>query len=826
MTSSRGRLFLWALAGMVLLALVLVAGTAYTQQAQTGVEVIPEVKHDVSPPLRDIPPKPRHSGPPEEHEIRLLHPPRPIQHVPDSALQTFALPRVATTAGLNFDGVSANGSAPPDTNGSAGQTQFVQWVNTEFEVWDKNGNHLMGPTPGNTIWSGFGGPCQKNNDGDPIAQYDKLNNRWIMSQFSVSSAPPFYQCVAVSTTDDATGTFNRYAFQESGFNDYPKIGVWPDAYYATYNNFGPNGSNFVGALLCAMDGAEMRAGNTATQQCFQLNPNFGGVLPGDVDGATPPPAGETESFVNFGTNSLNLWEMHVDFSNSSNTTLTGPTSLSVNAFSEACGGGTCIPQTGTTQQLDSLADRVMYRLAYRNFGSHESLVVNHSVTAGSSVGVRWYEIQNPASAPTVAQQSTFAPDSNYRWMGSIAMDQAGDIALGYSVSSSSAHPAISYTGRISTDPADTMESEASIFQGNGSQNGGLSRWGDYSSMSVDPVEDCTFWYTTEYIPSNGSFNWNTRIASFKFNNCTGGAIPAFSITTSPGSATVGQGSTANYTIAIAGFNGFSDTVNLTMGSLPAGVTPNFNPSSLSAGQTSTLSLATTGSTPAGTYPITIVASTASLTHTAEVNLVVKAPDFTISASPSSRTVTQGNGTSYTVTIGALNGFTGTVGFSTTGLPSGAGATFSPTTVTTSGNSTMNVTTSTTTPTGTYTITITGTSGSLHHSASVRLVVNSVNPPDFSISASPSSQTVGHPGSTSYTVTVTALNGFTGTVSFSVSGLPSNTTAKFNPTSVTGSGTSKLTITTTKRTKTGTFTLTIKGTSGSLSHTTTVGLTVH
>ncbi|HEX6503854.1 MAG TPA: choice-of-anchor D domain-containing protein [Terriglobales bacterium] len=176
-------------------------------------------------------------------------------------------------------------------------------------------------------------------------------------------------------------------------------------------------------------------------------------------------------------------------------------------------------QSGTTNTLDSLADRLMYRLAWRKFpDGHESMVVTHSITSG----IRWYEIQNPNTSPTIFQQGTFAPDSNTRWMGSIAMDQAGDIALGYSLSSSSLHPSVFYTGRVPTDPAGNMESEASIVNGTGSQISGLHRWGDYSAMTVDPVDDCTFWYTQEYMKTTGSFNWNTRIANFKFPGCGGG----------------------------------------------------------------------------------------------------------------------------------------------------------------------------------------------------------------------------------------------------------------------------------------------------------------
>src|SRR5260370_42160753 len=198
-----------------------------------------------------------------------------------------------------------------------------------------------------------------------------------------------------------------------------------------------SGIRFLGPEVCAYDRSKMLTGQAATQQCFLLARTFGSLLPADLDGSTPPPGGSPGFVVSFATNSLQLWKFHVDWATPANSTLSGPTTLPVAAFSPACAGGTCIPQAGTTQQLDSLADRLMYRLSYRNFGDHESLLVNHSVTAGSSVGVRWYELRNPNGTPTVYQQGTYAPDSSYRWMGSLAMDRTGNIAVGYSVSSSS-----------------------------------------------------------------------------------------------------------------------------------------------------------------------------------------------------------------------------------------------------------------------------------------------------------------------------------------------------------------------------------------------------
>ena len=809
------------------------------QSAPSGPEVISAKQHDVSPPLRDIPPVPESKSKREmhRHDTNTL-PLAPTPPQTDPVLQTSAGPLVATTSGLSFAGVGQGdyghvvNVAPPDTNGAVGATQFLQWVNTSFAVFDKTtGALLYGPAAGNTFWSGFGDPCQSSNSGDPIAQYDKAAGRWVVTQPVFSS--PYKVCVAVSTTSDATGSYNRYVFPMSSyFPDYPKLAVWSDAYYMSFNSFSVFGpfSIFQGANVCALDRAQMLIGAAATMHCFQLSSSFGSLLPSDLDGKTAPPAGSPDFFVNFGTNSLNLWKFHVDFTTPANSTFTGPTSISVAAFSPACnGGGTCIPQLGTSQQLDSLADRLMYRLAYRNFGDHESLVVNHSVTAGSSVGVRWYELRSPNATPNVFQQGTFAPDADYRWMGSVAMDSAGDIAVGYSASSSSINPGIRYTGRTSSDPLGVLQAESTILNGTGSQLSGLSRWGDYSSMSVDPVDDCTFWYTNEYLKADGTFNWSTLIASFKFSGCGTPPTPDFSLSATPISQTVVQGNGTSYTVNLAPSGGFSGTVSFSVSGLPSGASDSFNPTSVTGSGSTTLTVTTSANTPAGSYPLTITGTSGSLTHTTSVTLVVNpapAPDFTISATPSSRTVTAGAGTTYTATVTAVNGFAGTVTLSLSGLPAGASGTFNPASVAGSGTSTLSISTTSSTPAGSYLLTITGTSGSLTHATSVTLVVSSAGGGgDFSISASPSSQTVSRSHSTTYTITITPTGGFSGTVSLSVSGLPNRTSASFNPATVTGSGMSTLTVTPGRKAPTGTFTLTIRGASGSITRSTTVTLLV-
>ncbi|MBC7677669.1 MAG: hypothetical protein H7233_01565 [Pseudorhodobacter sp.] len=526
--------------------LVVTSGASLTTASATPgngrPEVTSAVHHDTSGPLRGMPSKGR-SAIQHEHPAKPL-PFAPSTGAPDGALQTTPTVAVTPTGGLNFAGVGSRdygfvpNSAPPDTSGAVGATQYVQWVNESFAVFNKATGAIAAgfPKAGNTLWSGFGGGCEVNNDGDPIAQYDKAGGRWVLTQFSVStpSTDGYLQCVAVSTTSDATGTYNRYSFSygSTQFNDYPKLGVWPDGYYVTYNIF--NGNTFAGTKACAFDRSKMLTGATATQVCFQLGTSYAGLLPSDVDGTIAPPTGSPNYLLNFGTNALNLWKFHVDFAVPASSTLSStPTSIPVAAFNPACGGGTCIPQPNTSQKLDSLADRLMYRLAYRHFrDGHEALVVNQSVkvsgTKRSEVdGVRWYELRNPvgtvagspAGTPSLYQQGTYSPDGTSRWMGSIAMDKVGNIAMGYSASSSTLFPSIRYTGRVPTDPLGTMQPENTIVTGGGSQLANLARWGDYSAMSVDPVDDCTFWFTSEYLKSSGTFNWSTKIASFKMPNC-------------------------------------------------------------------------------------------------------------------------------------------------------------------------------------------------------------------------------------------------------------------------------------------------------------------
>ncbi|MCW2570376.1 MAG: hypothetical protein JWO88_434 [Frankiales bacterium] len=528
------------------------AAAAPTEPVMQGAERSAPVAHALSGPVRDMPG--RQVGDPvgREHAPKRL-PMGPQSQTADPALQATATTTVASASVVGVVGVGSGDlsfvpdAAPPDTTGAVGTTEYVQWANESFAVFDKSGTPLTQAIAGNTLFKNLGGTCALNNDGDPIVQFDKQAKRWVLTQFAVTSTP-YTQCVAVSQTEDARGAFNLYAYGYGNqFNDYPKVGIWPDGYYTTYNIF-TNGQTFAGTKVCAWDRVAMLAGATSpAQQCFQLSTAYGGLLPADVDGTTSPPAGSPNYLLNFGTNSLRLWKFHVDWNDSSQSTLTGPSTIAVPAFTSACGGGACIPQPGTNQKLDSLADRLMYRLAYRNFGDHEALVANHSVkvsgTSSSQVdGIRWYELRNPATNATLYQSGTYSPDSTSRWMGSIAMDHVGNIALGYSASSSSVLPSIRFTGRAPNDALGTLAAERTLKAGGGSQLQTLSRWGDYTHLSVDPVDDCTFWYTAQYLKSSGTFNWSTWIASFTLSGC------ATTTQAPPGTpslvATAGNGSVA------------------------------------------------------------------------------------------------------------------------------------------------------------------------------------------------------------------------------------------------------------------------------------------
>jgi hypothetical protein len=511
------------------LALLIIPAAA--QQIQTDPQVSYEIKHDVSLPLgylARIAPKPKHGF------VEMIEPERNLGLTvglpgEDTAVQDVYLPTVHTTQVLNIEGTREDqGNAQvPDTNGSAGATQFVEITNFDYEVFDKaTGKVILKPTNTNTIFAGFGGACEGTNPGDPVVVWDKLAQRWLVTYFNYTT--DLTLCIAVSTTADSTGTYNRYSY---GFGntlpDYPKYAVWPDAYYASVNAFGSGA-----AEPCAFDRNAMLHGKSkAAMICFTPNNNNFSFLPSDLDGATLPPTGAPNHYVELGnsTNALDEYDFHVDFAHPKKSTFTGPHSISVPSYSLACGGGYCIPQPAPGEQVESLGDRLLFRLGYRNFGDHESMVVAHAVTPGKAStavsAMRWYELRaTPVGGKfSVYQAGTFQNKSTSLWMGSAAMDKQGDIAMGMSASSNTVKPSVWYTGRLATDPLGKMEAPTIAAKGTAVEIGDSARWGDYSSMSIDPSDDCTFWYTQMYYNKKhggtASVDWSTRMVAFKFDSC-------------------------------------------------------------------------------------------------------------------------------------------------------------------------------------------------------------------------------------------------------------------------------------------------------------------
>jgi hypothetical protein len=482
------------------------------EQVLSPTEIISAINHDLSIPLREMEEMPLMQTPWEDGIIPLRSIPSTLnnEYKNDPALQLFNGADGVGTILENFDGVGAQGFAPPDVSGDVGPNHYMQMVNVRFQIWDKSGNSLLGPLNLGTIWAGFPGPWQSSlNDGDPIVLYDDLADRWIATQFSLPVGGT-YLLVAVSQTSDPTGAWYRYGFETADFPDYPKFGVWPDGYYFSANRFA---GGFLGTYAGVMERDSMLIGSPANMVIFSVPSSISAsLLPADCDGTTPPPTGAPNYFVQAFGGGLDVFELQVDWADPGSSTFTGPLAITTSPYTPVNG----IPQMGTSTLLDDLSTRLMQRLQYRNFGSHESMVVCHTVNAGNSrAGMRWYELRNPGSW-SLYQEGTYAPaDGIYRWMGSIAMNDSGDIALGYSASSSNMFPDIRFTGRNDGDPLGVMTSaEEVIFSSSGAQDG-LSRWGDYTTMSADP-DGQTFWYTNEYQPFTGSFNWRTRIASFDF----------------------------------------------------------------------------------------------------------------------------------------------------------------------------------------------------------------------------------------------------------------------------------------------------------------------
>jgi len=517
-------------------ALATSGGGSAAAVKSTASKTVRVARPHLSRPLRDMAPlrAARPSNKAENESFAL----RGSSSARDAAVQ--ASPGTGMPAPMqNFEGLgNVDGAFRPDTSGDVGPNNYMQWINLSFAIFNKQGSMVYGPAAGSTLFPGTS-VCGTRNGGDPIVLYDQLAHRWFASQSAYQSLVngPYYQCVAVSRTSDPTGEWCAYQFlsHTTKFTDYSKFGIWPaqHAYVMSSPQY-LRAASFAGIGVWAFERDQILACQPARvvyQDMTSIAPNLPRMLPADVDGPTAPPAGTAAPLLTMNwngsglpANTLQLWNATVDWSASPSVTVTHQADLSTASYdSNLCNyARSCIAQPGTTSKVDAMSDRLMYRLAYRNFGNRQVMVVNHTVDTGNDhAGIRWYELSKTSGAWAIAQQGTYSPDSLNRFMGSAAMDRMGNMAIGYSVSDgTSTYPGVRYAGRLASDPAGQLsQGERTLATGSGAQTQSSSHWGDYSMMSVDPSNDCTFWYSQEYYVTTGKMSWSTRIGSFKFPNC-------------------------------------------------------------------------------------------------------------------------------------------------------------------------------------------------------------------------------------------------------------------------------------------------------------------
>jgi uncharacterized repeat protein (TIGR01451 family) len=544
--------------------------------------------------VRDLSPVP--SAPSDEPE---MDQPAPTRSPGAPAPSVSAVPNMPspgqTFAGLSHDGACTGGTCgagyPPDTVGDVGPDHYVEAVNTAVGIYNKTGTQLAAFTF-NSLWSGAGSgtACDTANAGDPTVVYDPLGDRWFVADFAFAevSSPPYYECIAVSKTGNpVTGGWWLYAVRADDAShpflpDYPKIAVWRDGLYMTANMFDcRTGCSFKEVRIWAFNRVDLEAGTFRGIVVDMGTTAYVSMLPSNLRGASPP-AG-TPNFVvaeSRSTFAFQVFRFHVDWATPGSSTFTGPVNVSQTSYPFA--SGDLVPQPGTTTKLDSLEDRLMMQAQYRNISGTESLWVSHTV-GNAPTGVQWAQINVSGGTvrTTPVQQQIWINvngDGVSRWMPSLAVDHVGNMALGYSASSGAVFPSIRYAGRLATDTPNTLgQGEATLFAGTGSQVfncGGepCHRWGDYTSMSVDPEDDCTFWYVGQYYVTTGSTNWRTRIGSFTFPSCsvTGGTAD-LSLTKTDGPDPVLADSALMYTLTVAD-TGPSDATDVVVtDALPANV---------------------------------------------------------------------------------------------------------------------------------------------------------------------------------------------------------------------------------------------------------------
>ncbi|MCU0754087.1 MAG: hypothetical protein MUE46_03065 [Xanthomonadales bacterium] len=634
-----------------------VAGTGLIREQPTVITSAREIQRDTSRPLREILAELPAMPPPPLAEVS-----KPVPNILpgwamilgeatpwqlESRAQVTPMGVPAPTPSVSFDGLRiglGGGGVPPDTTGDVSPAHYFQWVNTSWALFDKtNGNRVSGPNPGNTFFAGFGGLCQTTNRGDPLVLWDDAAQRWVVSQFAFTSITqgPFLQCLAVSTTSDPLGSYHRYAFTYPIFNDYGKLAIWrsedgtQNAYVLSMHEF-VNSTTYGGGSIAVLERDRILNGESAQFLRIAQLPLFG-HMPFHVEGTTPMPGGSCPMFVHFDSagGAYRIWDVCINWSDGLVSFDPNPTVLEGPAFGTAPLNG--IPQRDSAIRLDDFQSNTMYLSPIRAFsgaGPREAIgAAFHTVNTDNRAGARWIRFGflpgergpqftpgglifssgfEPETGPAkmvkrLVEAGTYAPGTEQRWMGSTNIDKNGNLAMGYTVSSSSINPDIRITGKLRTDPAGQMRDEQLCTVGpTGAQTAGSNRWGDYSTTGIDPVDDCTFWHTNEYFSTTSASSWNTRICAFRFAECGRGEVVI-----EPPTQRVAVCSTAamdpSALVRVAVLGDVSGNATLSASGFPGGVTPGFAPASVAPGAESLVTLTGARALAPGDYQGTLTA---------------------------------------------------------------------------------------------------------------------------------------------------------------------------------------------------------------------------
>jgi hypothetical protein len=555
------RRFLYGCLSSLLSCIPFCATAAWAQAAAAPVQTAPEwtaghvivnpaVHFDQSQPLTAMatmwkPPAPsnrvRHvtaGGPHPEEDT--AGPPMP--KIPEAAAaieQTTEGSEPAPPLLTSFDGLgvgfsgpqgAATGRNPSDNSLAAGPDEIVQIVNSRMAVYSKQGKVLFGAVVTNTLFAGFGGPCEQQVSGDAVVRYDQLAKRWLfVVPIFRRPAPdaPYAMCYAVSTGPSPLGSYYRYEFTRPLFPDYPRPAIWPNGYYLPTST----GDTVIQKHICAANREAMLQGKAASEQCFIIDGvNF--LNAADVDGKRMPPkgmpevilaAGGTQLHKEFEADAIMAWRDFIDWKHPEHSHLDGPERIAVAPYHYLCDGqlSKCVPQPGTQTRLDAQGDKLMQRVTYRNFGSKQFIVAAHSVdTSASGGGVRWYQFEvDDRGELKLAQQGTYAPEGGFRWMPSAAMDRKGDIAVGYTFGDSSDFVGQRFAARLAGDKPGSMTLHESVLADGKAAQTNTLRWEDYTTLALDPSDDCTFWYVGDYLKA-GESSYSTKIGSWRLPGCS------------------------------------------------------------------------------------------------------------------------------------------------------------------------------------------------------------------------------------------------------------------------------------------------------------------